>query len=100
MVYLRAVPSLVFEWYQAPKHRFVPSCVALSVLRIEQATWLTGAVFSRSPSSALSHPFFGWEGSPTRIHYRKRNGTLILTQFRAVFGGPSFAAVFRLQLLH
>ena len=24
---------------------------------------------SRSPSSALSHPFFGWEGSPTKINY-------------------------------
>ena len=22
--------------------------------------------------SALSHPFFGWEGSPTKIDYRKR----------------------------
>ena len=35
--------------------------------------------FSRSPSSALSHPFFGWEGSPTQIDYRKKSGTLILT---------------------
>ena len=27
---------------------------------------------------ALSHPFFGWEGSPTKIDYIKK-GTLILT---------------------
>ena len=33
---------------------------------------------SRSPSSALSHPFFGWEGSPTKIDYSKK-GTLILS---------------------
>ena len=32
----------------------------------------------RPPSNALSHPFFGWEGSPTKIDYRKK-GTLILT---------------------
>ena len=32
--------------------------------------------FSRSPSSALSHPFFGWEGFPTKIDYSKK-GTLI-----------------------
>ena len=25
----------------------------------------------RSPSSALSRPFFGWEGSPTKIDHRK-----------------------------
>ena len=31
-----------------------------------------------SPSSALSHPFFGWEGSLTKIDHRK-NGTLIAT---------------------
>ena len=37
------------------------------------AVWL----LSRSPSSALSHPFLG-EGSPARIDYRKK-GTLILT---------------------
>ena len=30
---------------------------------------------------ALSHTLFGWEGSPTKIDYRKKrkNGTLILT---------------------
>ena len=33
---------------------------------------------SRAPSSALSHPFLGWEGSPTKIDCRKK-GTLILT---------------------
>ena len=33
---------------------------------------------SRSPSSALSHPFFGLEGSPTKIDYKKV-GTLILS---------------------
>ena len=33
---------------------------------------------SRSPNSALSHPFFGWEGSRTKMDYRKK-GTLILT---------------------
>ena len=27
---------------------------------------------TRSPSSALSHPFFGWERSPTKIDYRKK----------------------------
>ena len=32
---------------------------------------------SKSPSSALL-PFFGWEGSPTKIGYRKK-GALILT---------------------
>ena len=33
---------------------------------------------SRSPSSALLCPFLG-EGSPTKIDYRKKSGTLILT---------------------
>ena len=35
---------------------------------------------ARSPSSALSHPFFG-EGFPTKIDYRRKNTsrTLILT---------------------
>ena len=33
---------------------------------------------ARSPSSAPSHPFFGWEGSPNKIDYIKK-GTLILT---------------------
>ena len=28
----------------------------------------------RSPSSALSHFFFGWEGSPTKIDYRNKIG--------------------------
>ena len=32
---------------------------------------------ARSPSSVLSHPFFG-EGSPTKVDYSKK-GTLILT---------------------
>ena len=27
---------------------------------------------TRSPSSALSNPVFGWEGSPTKIDYRKK----------------------------
>ena len=34
-------------------------------------------LFSRCPSSGLVH-FFGGEGSPTKIDYRKK-GTLILT---------------------
>ena len=29
---------------------------------------------SRSRSSALLPTFFGWEGSPTKIDYRKKNG--------------------------
>ena len=33
---------------------------------------------TRSPSSALLYPVFGWEGSPTNIDYSKK-GTLILT---------------------
>ena len=42
---------------------------------------LRGVPFSpqvnyRSPSSALSHPSLG-EGSPTKIGYRKKVGTLI-----------------------
>ena len=37
------------------------------------------ASLTRSPQlGALSHPFFGWEGSPTKIDCRKK-GTLILT---------------------
>ena len=46
--------------------------------------------WTRSPSSALSHPFVGWEGSPTKIDYRKR-GTLILTSLLedlVEFAGP------------
>ena len=34
---------------------------------------------TRSPSSALSHSFFGWEGSPTKTDYRTKVGTLLLT---------------------
>ena len=34
-------------------------------------------ILTRSPSSALL-PFFAWEGSPTKIDYRKK-GTLILS---------------------
>ena len=39
-----------------------------------------GQIFylARSPSSALSHLFFGWEASPTKIGYNKK-GSLILT---------------------
>ena len=54
---------------------------------------------TRSPSSALSHPFFGWEGSPTKIDYRKK-GTLMLTSLledlegvmlgEVPFGGVTF----------
>ena len=38
--------------------------------------WLP--LVSRSPSSALSNPFFGWEGSPSKLDYIQK-GTLILT---------------------
>ena len=37
-----------------------------------------GLTQSRSPSSALL-AFCGWEGSPPKIDYRKKSGTLILT---------------------
>ena len=54
------------------------------LLKIKYCHKKCGAPFAhfpkqpRSPSSALSHPFFGWEGSPAKIDYRKK-GTLILT---------------------
>ena len=43
---------------------------------------------SRSPSSALSHPFFGWEGSPTKIDKQeKQSGTHLFQLLKS--GGPS-----------
>ena len=37
------------------------------------------APINRSPGSTLSHPFFSWEGSPTKIDLQKKQvGTLIL----------------------
>ena len=47
-----------------------------------------GALLSeaRPPSSALLNPFFGGEGSPTKIDYRKRD-TLILTSLLEDLGG-------------
>ena len=27
---------------------------------------------------ALSHPFFGWEGIPTKLDYRKKGNTFLL----------------------
>ena len=41
--------------------------------------WVLGT-YSRSPSQVPFYRFFfGWEGSPTKIDYRKESGTLILT---------------------
>ena len=50
--------------------KMVPLVLAHSYMFLSENT-------SRSPSSALSHPFLG-EGSPTKIDYRKKKGTLIL----------------------
>ena len=52
----------------APKHA---QCLGLDCLF---GKWTFH--FTRSPTIALSHPIFGWEGSPTKIDYRKK-GTLI-----------------------
>ena len=41
---------------------------------------------TRSPTSALSHPLFGWEGSPTKIAYRKM---LVQTYSNLFTGGPT-----------
>ena len=46
--------------------------------KVSTPSWSTAGTPTRSPSSAVSHPFFGWEGSPTKIDYRKK-GTLVLT---------------------
>ena len=67
----------------SPKKGGLNSCWIFSqgCLRYFRWLWLL---------SALSHPFFGWEGSPTNRQQKKRNGTLILTSL--YIGGPSQGA--------
>ena len=47
----------------------------------------TPHVRARCPSSALSHPFFAWEGSPTKIDYRKEKKR-VPTSSNLSTGGP------------
>ena len=50
------------------------------------STW--GAKVPRSPSCALSHPFFGWEGSPTNIDCRKKLVPLFYPDLGPLYGKP------------
>ena len=60
-------PNKTSESTAQPGVRERPGC--------EDRTWLGPPAIG-----ALSHRFFfGWEGSPTKIDYRKRVGTLVLT---------------------
>ena len=51
------------------------------------APCLRTAAFPRSSSSALSHLFIGWEGSPTRTDKKRR--TLVPTSSNLSTGGPA-----------
>ena len=47
-------------------------------------------IFARSPSSALSHPFSGWEGSPTKIDYTKQ----LVPTYSILSTSPELASLF------
>ena len=61
------------SWMVYKGHCLIPCLIGLVQRDVE------GQHSPRSPSSALSHPFFGWEGSPTKTGRQKKVGTLIPT---------------------
>ena len=40
-------------------------------------------VFLQAPPGALSHPFFGWEGSPTKSYRKKESGTNLVQPLKS-----------------
>ena len=64
--------ALMVQWHSLGG----PLCRSRKVKRLDSPA----QEVSRSPSSAPSHPFFGWEGSPTTIRQKRKIGyQLVLT---------------------
>ena len=69
--------------------------LAGSIARRRRENWMPGApAFSflgerGSPTSALSLPFFGWEGPPTKIGYRKKRTRILASLLEDLESFPS-----------
>ena len=48
-------------------------------------------LFLGPPARCTFSPFFGWEGSPTKIDYKKKVGSLILTSLLEDLAGVPLA---------